>query len=81
MSQGFLADILSSRPDIAAHLGAADPEAKTKPVRMATCFRVLHLSRPAEAPRGETLVFTKEDSAAMLKLLTSPPVVHGCAIS
>jgi len=75
MSQGFLADILSSRPDIAAHLGAADPEAKTKPVRMATCFWVLHLSRPADAPRGETLVFTKEDSAALLKLLTSPPVV------
>jgi hypothetical protein len=74
MSQGFLADILSSRPDIAAHLGAADPEPEKRPVRMATCFRVMHLSRPAEAPRGETLVFAKEDSAALLKMLTSPPV-------
>jgi hypothetical protein len=41
---------------------------------MATCFRVLHLSRPAEAPRGETLVFAKEDSAALLKAVVSPPI-------
>ena len=74
MSQGFLADILNENPHLAAHLGAAEAEAVKRPVRVATCFRVLNLSRPAEAPRGETLVFAKEDSAALLKLITSPPV-------
>ena len=71
---GFLADMLSMNPAIAAQLAADKAESAKRPVRMATCFRTLHLNRPAEAPRGETLVFTKEDSEALLKLLTSPPV-------
>ncbi len=70
---GFLANILKENPAIAAHLGAGKAESAKRPVRMATCFRVLHLSRPAEVPRGETLVFTKEDSAALLKALILPP--------
>ena len=71
---GFLADMLNQNPAIAAQLAAGQAEVEKQPVRMATCFRVLHLSRPVDAPRGETLVFTKEDSAALLRALVSPPV-------
>jgi hypothetical protein len=49
---GFLADILAENPGIAAQLAADMPEVNVRPVRMATCFRTLHLSRPVEAPRG-----------------------------
>ena len=69
----FLDLMRQQSPALAAHLGAAKAEAPKRPVRMATCFRLLHLSRPADAPRGETLVFTKEDSTALLKALVSPP--------
>ena len=72
---GFLADMLRENPDIARAVAVNNAQMrKEPPVRMATCFRVLHLSRPADAPRGETLVFTKEDSAALLKVLVQPPV-------
>ena len=69
----FLDLMRKESPAIAERLGAGKAEAPKRPVRMATCFRVLHLSRPADAPHGETLVFTKEDSAALLKALVSPP--------
>jgi hypothetical protein len=49
---GLLADILAENPGIAAQLAADMPEVNVRPVRMATCFRTLHLSRPVEAPRG-----------------------------
>jgi hypothetical protein len=67
----FLDAMRQSNPAIAEHLDAANAEAASQPDRMATCFRVLHLSRPAAAPRGETLVFTEKDSAALLKILTA----------
>ena len=70
---GFLADILAHNPGMAAQLAADVPEVNVRPVRMATCFRTLHLSRPAEAPRGETLVFTSADSTALLKALIGHP--------
>jgi hypothetical protein len=69
----FLDLMRKESPVIAECLGAGKAEAPKRPVRMATCFRVLHLSRPADAPHGETLVFTKEDSVALLKALVSPP--------
>ena len=74
---GFLADILANNPSIAAQLAASKAEVNVRPVRMATCFRTLHLSRPAEAPRGETLVFTSADSAALLKALIGQPPEGG----
>jgi hypothetical protein len=37
----------------------------------------LHLTRPAEAPRGETLVFTCVDSTALLKALIGQPPKGG----
>ena len=47
MSRGFLDYILSSNPGLAAHLGADMPEVNVRPIRMATCVRTLHLTRPA----------------------------------
>ena len=76
MSRGFLDDILSENPGLAglaAHLRAGEPEVNVRPIRMATCFRTLHLSRPDDAPRGETIVFTEADSTALLKALIGQP--------
>jgi len=78
---GFLADILAENPGIAAQLAADVPEVNVRPVRMATCFRTLRLSRPAEAPRGETLVFTSVDSTALLKALIGQPPEGGPNLS
>ena len=74
---GFLASILSQNPSIAAQLAAGKAEVNVQAVRMATCFRTLLLSRPAEAPRSETLVFTSADSAALLKMLVGQPPEGG----
>ncbi len=73
MSQGFLADMYKSNPALEARVRAIGAAVNNEPVRMETCFRVLHLSRPADSPHGETLVFTKADSAALLKALIMPP--------
>jgi hypothetical protein len=64
---------MNNNPSIAAQLAVGVPEVNPQPVRMATCFRTLHLCRPAGVPRGETLVFAKEDSTALLKALILPP--------
>ena len=74
---GFLAHILSENPRIAAQLAADKAEVNVRPIRMATCVRTLHLSRPADAPRGETLVFTNVDSTALLKALVGEPPEGG----
>jgi hypothetical protein len=70
---GFLADILSMNPAIAAQLAADVPEVNVRAVRMATCFRTLHLTRPDGAPRGEILIFTSDDSSSLLKALIGQP--------
>ena len=64
MSQGNL--VIAVRSD------AADDEATAAahPDDMATCLGMHHLTRPAEAPRGESSAHTKTDPTALLMVLT-----------
>ena len=71
---GFLADIYESNPAIAALVRDVEAEVNNEPVRKATCFRALQLCRPEDAPRGETLVFSDEDTSALLEALIWTPV-------
>jgi hypothetical protein len=71
---GFIADMYESNPALEARVRALEAEVNNEPVRKATCFRALQLCRPEDAPRGETLVFSDEDTSALLEALIWTPV-------
>jgi hypothetical protein len=71
---GFIADMYESNPALEARVRALGAEVNNEPVRKATCFRALQLCRPEDAPRGETLVFSDEDTSALLEMLIWTPI-------